>query len=482
MSRRPSSTESPIAGPTLPQPRRLTSAPTTQRLRKAVDGSSVGANVHAKTRALGRLAWIGSAVVMFVLATARLSWPAMWQDELATWGMAGVSWDAMPALLNQADLVLGPYYYVIRAWAEVFGTSDLALRMPSVLAMTAAAAGVAVLGTRLANPRVGFTAGLLFAVLPVTSRYAHEARPYALAICLAVFATLVLVESCSGRQRRARVARFAPYALLVALLGLVHAVALSLLVAHLAMVWVLQRRLVPAWMVAAAVGAAPGATLLYLGHRQRSQIAWIELARWDDLLAYPGMLFGGLALIGAAMVALALLGTSARQPGVLFTAWATLPVLAIFAVAWFTPLWTTRYLLFTVPAWALLGGLALGRTHLARAVLAVAVIAAIGIPAQVEQRDTDGHSQATRDVAAIIDRAAQPGDGWCSALANPARTGSAGISSPTTWRRSDARPTCWCSAHLEAAMCSRGSVPNPVPAWLGRSASGWCGSATTRTR
>ncbi|MFJ9530451.1 hypothetical protein [Streptomyces cyaneofuscatus] len=58
----------------------------------------------------------------------------------------------------------------------VFGTDLLVLRMPSVLATGAAAAGVAALGTRLSGPRTGLLAGFAFAILPDIQKYSQEGR------------------------------------------------------------------------------------------------------------------------------------------------------------------------------------------------------------------------------------------------------------------------------------------------------------------
>jgi mannosyltransferase len=62
-------------------------------------------------------------------------------------------------------------------WVSLLGASDVMLRLPSVLAMAASAGLTARLGTRLASPRVGLLSGLLFAVLPTTSRYARRHVP-----------------------------------------------------------------------------------------------------------------------------------------------------------------------------------------------------------------------------------------------------------------------------------------------------------------
>jgi mannosyltransferase len=69
-----------------------------------------------------------------------------------------------------------------------------------------------------------------------------------------------------------------------------------------------------------------------------------------------------------------------------------------------------RYLLFTTPAWALLVGTALARLRLRSAVPAIAIVAALTVPAQVQLRAPGGHSEATQQIATVLQGQVQPGD------------------------------------------------------------------------
>ncbi|AXO36528.1 hypothetical protein MicB006_4259 [Micromonospora sp. B006] len=150
-----------------------------------------------------------------------------WRDELATWSAATRPLSDLARMTRTIDAATGPYYLLMHGWTAVAGTSPTALRLPSALAMAVAAALTGRLGAVLVGRRAGLLAGLLFAVLPATSRYGQEARPYALATLFAVLATLLLVEALRrpGRWRWAR------YAAAVAALGLLHLLALTLLAA-----------------------------------------------------------------------------------------------------------------------------------------------------------------------------------------------------------------------------------------------------------
>jgi mannosyltransferase len=350
--------------------------------------------------------WAVPALAMALVGGVGLDRPAMWSDELATWGMATTSWDKMFKVLANVDLIIGPYYAVAHAWTDFAGSSDSAIRLPSLLAMIGAAGLVGALGTRLAGRRAGLLAGLFFAVLPGTSRYAQEARTYAFTTLFAVLATFALVVAV----KRPHFLRYAGYTIAVALLGTLHPIALLLLAAHGWVVFAQYRRQTLAWLVSAFLGSLPALPLLYYGNQQKAQVAWIPTPTGDSLLQFPHELVGA-TLAGVVLIVLALFSLPLRRRAAFYTAWAVLPVAGLFAAAQLTPLFLARYLLFTLPAWALLAGAAVGRVRLLWGLLAVAAVAAIGAPAQLAMRAPDGHGEAGHEVAAIIVAEQHEGDG-----------------------------------------------------------------------
>ncbi|MBO4210950.1 hypothetical protein GSF22_33910, partial [Micromonospora echinofusca] len=100
-------------------------------------------------------------------------------------------------------------------------------------------------------------------------------------------------------------------------------------------------------------------------------------------------------------------------------AWATVPVLGLYAAAQVTPLFLPRYLLFTLPAWALLAGIALGRVHVGLTVGTLAVVVALAVPQQLAIREPDGHSEAGHQLAALIADGYRTGDGIVYGTADP---------------------------------------------------------------
>ncbi|MFG2080661.1 glycosyltransferase family 39 protein [Micromonospora tulbaghiae] len=343
------------------------------------------APVPGRTRS-GPVVWVVPGLLTLVVTLAGIGHAQPWRDELATWSAATRPVPDLVRMTRTIDAATGPYYLLMHGWTALAGTSPTALRLPSALAMAVAAALTARLGAVLVGRRAGLLAGLLFAVLPVTSRYGQEARPYALATLLAVLATLLLVEAL----RRPGRWRWAGYAAAVAALGLFHLLALTLLAAHAVVVLLVaaygpsaagvdppraddsddpahrdsaatQRKpAVFAWWLVALLPAVLLVTPLALvarGQRGR-QLDWVDPARLPDLAALPGALAQSGA-VGGFVLALAALGAARLGRRALLPAAAVLlPVLLVFAAGTVVPLWVTRYLVFTVPFACLLAGAA----------------------------------------------------------------------------------------------------------------------------
>src|SRR5215469_9881887 len=90
-------------------------------------------------------------------------------DEMDTVSAVSRTVPQLFHLLGHFDAVHGFYYLLLWPLTKIAGTGQLVTRLPSVLAMTAAAAGVAAIGNRLASQRAGLCAGLIFAVLPTVT-------------------------------------------------------------------------------------------------------------------------------------------------------------------------------------------------------------------------------------------------------------------------------------------------------------------------
>lgn len=315
-----------------------------------------------------------AAVAGLVAGSYRLGVPSPWRDEAATVDAAQRSVPRIFALLAHVDAVNGAYYLCLHPLIVVLGSSPTAIRAPSVVAMAAAAGLTAALGRRLAAgaglPSPAFTglvAGLLLAAAPQATRYAQEARPYAIVTMLATAATYLLVRSLAdGRWRW-----WAGYGAALASAGLFNLFSLLLIVAHGLSLLTLRAgppaarpsgRQLARWAAAAAAATTVLMPLLLAGYFQRAQVGWLTRPGWGavDVLA-SGFAGSRAALLPVTLLALAgvVAGRVPRRsaavtPGVIALPWLATPAAILLAVSQAHPLFTGRYVMFSQPALALL--------------------------------------------------------------------------------------------------------------------------------
>ncbi|MFI7546727.1 glycosyltransferase family 39 protein [Actinoplanes sp. NPDC049599] len=365
----------------------------------------------------GPLLMCGPAVLpaLLMLAVGRIGLrrPAVGWDENATWLASGRSVGQLVDLARHFDGVISPYYLFMHFWTGVFGDSELALRAPSLIAVTLGVGVSAELGRRLFGPATGLLTGLLLVTVPQLSRYAQDARAYGIAFLLATLATLLLYRAL----REPTWARWILYGVTVTLLGLAHILALLVLIGHAYAVLTRARRDAPGtrplrWLVVTAVALLPVLPFVYLGLTQRgSQLDWLPPMTLRQVMTAPGDIFGvaavGLLLIGLALTARHRDGRPLRELAVLAVA----PPAALIGVSFVTsPLWVPRYVLVVVPAICLCAAVALRAVPL-RAVAALVLLVGVGWPAQQRVRSQTSHlGPDFRTVGRYLERHQQPGD------------------------------------------------------------------------
>jgi len=110
---------------------------------------------------------------------------------------------------------------------------------------------------------------------------------------------------------------------------------------------------------------------------------------------------------------------------VLCLPWLVVPPVALLLESFLSPVYTQRYIIFCIPAAALIVAVALaglarmpgpGRLGLALSVAAFLLIATLGIGAQIQYRQPWGHVDDIREADLIIGATARPGDGVMYAL------------------------------------------------------------------
>ena len=138
---------------------------------------------------LGSGAWrIALLPALLAFCVARL-WlmplpSSFWLDEMVTVFVVGHG-SANPSLAAAPQVANSIYYSLPRAAQALFGTSEIAFRLPSVLAMALALFFVALLARRLIHPRAAWLAVFACLALSGFNYQAADARPYALGTCIA---------------------------------------------------------------------------------------------------------------------------------------------------------------------------------------------------------------------------------------------------------------------------------------------------------
>ncbi|PZQ91574.1 MAG: hypothetical protein DI534_00925 [Leifsonia xyli] len=386
-------------------------------------------------------AWWSHPALLLGVAGALIgfagSWlPSYWGDEAASVLAANRSWPNLLLLIGHVDAVHGVYYAGLHLWTAVFGTSELATRLPSAVGVGFLVAGVVVLARLLGGGRLAWIAGVVAIALPRTMFMAVEARSYALGTAVAVWVTVLLVELLRRERRRmlwlGYAASMAAAMYLFLYLGL-------LLAVHAGFVLLFHRGRIQVWARSAALAVVLAVPILVMGFLERRQIGFLanrDYAGVSNVLV--GQWFGDpvFATLAWALITVALGATVAplvrRRAAVeparlrlvaLAALWLLLPTaLLLLGNAVVAPMYIARYVSFCVPAAAMLIAVGvdlvarfLGRRRLGEPLalgIALATIVAVAAPDYLAQRGEfakDGGSD-WRAVASYLESHAASGD------------------------------------------------------------------------
>src|SRR6266567_2969266 len=158
--------------------RGLQSEPAAAPGRPPVVADQAPAEQQASRRLPGWLVVGLPALVELVVGGYRITGPSFWRDEAYTITGSQRPLSAILAMIPHEDAFHGLYLVMMHPIIAFGGISEMALRLPSLIAMCAAVGLTAALGRRLARASalpgasvIGLIAGLLLAALPMTTRY-----------------------------------------------------------------------------------------------------------------------------------------------------------------------------------------------------------------------------------------------------------------------------------------------------------------------
>ncbi len=366
-------------------------------------------------------------VMAVAVSLAGAGRPSFWYDEAATISASysrslGQLWQ----MLGNVDAVHGLYYVLMHAWFAIFPPTEFLSRVPSGLAVGAAAAGVVVLGRQFSTRTVALSSGVVCAILPRATWAGIEARPYAMSMMAAVWLTVLLVYAVRRDNNWIWLAYGCAVAasilldIYLALMVLAHAVFLCL--------YHRCRKIFLQFAIASVLAACAVAPFVLTAVGQSHQIVWIapigrrtieDVAVQQYFERSPPF-----TLVSAVIVVMAIilwrftsvrLAQADRQLLVVSIAWLVIPTAVIVGwSAWVHPIYTPRYLCFTAPALALIVGVCIGALAVtpwaATAVVSVLALAAAPNYLLVQRASYAKYGMDYSQVADLISAKAAPGE------------------------------------------------------------------------
>src|SRR5579883_557957 len=342
---------------------------------------------------------------------------SFWVDETAT-AFVVTHGASDPSFAAAPQVPLSIYYVLPRLSIRLFGASETAYRLPSLLALAIALLLVARLAARLIDPAAAWFAAFACLALKGFDYQAADARPYALGTAVACAAIWLQLRWLD----RARWSGAAAFAAMAALLWRVHLLYWPFygVLALYTVVRIGRRDTAVTWRAAALVYGVVGLSLI--------PVAALALAlRHDAPLHVMSALPGARALLDSLKPGLVILSAAAaflvrsgqckgadRASAILILAWWLLTPLALFAFSWITgaSVFLERYLSLALPGAALAATAAAGLylapkfwTH-AALVLGCGVLLVLGRWTVVWPPH---HGSDWRGAAAAIGRSLPPG-------------------------------------------------------------------------
>jgi dolichyl-phosphate-mannose-protein mannosyltransferase len=400
------------------------------RARWATSGQAVGALVAAVT-------------VLGLLVRLPSFGDSLFGDELSTYFIVtGHSLGHVVYLLEGGHSIdLNPPLYFMLAWlAERLGESNELLRLPSLIAGTAAIPLTYLLGVRTLDRGAALVGSAVVALSPFLIFFSTEARPFALLLLFTLLSTLALLQAIDT----GRAGWWAAYAACSCAATYTSYMAIFVLVAQFG--WALWRkpRARPALLLANAAAAvaylpwlppliddsgSPGVKVPELTTPFGFDSLRTALGRWSighpfaTLSTVPGDLALGLiaAALAIAVVGLGMRIAGARRVGrplrpasgltlVLLLALATPVGAALYS--WLGPhsVWDNRQLIASTPELALLAGALVTAAGARVRVLASALLIAGFTIGATKVLEASTHRPDYAGAAGFITGAARPGD------------------------------------------------------------------------
>ncbi|HSS09417.1 MAG TPA: hypothetical protein VLL25_06005 [Acidimicrobiales bacterium] len=366
---------------------------------------------------------VSTAGLAAVLVVRHLGTKPLWLDETVSVSVARRPLIGLLSVLPHHDANAGVYYLLLHGWLHL-GQSAAWTRSPSAISFVGTTALAAWVASRWRGAWFGFACGLLVATNRFLLFYGQEARPYALAVLLAVASTAALFwrnEKPAPRTYIAATVALLYVDLFAVLFVVAQAGAVVAIHRHRGMP--VPRMLVRCWAIIAAV-TAPLALLMITN--QRSQISWLTrptlryleqtiTAMTNGWLGLTVM--GGLALVALATVRLTTRGrmvpTGRLVVGALLASF-VIPPFSLWLISQVVPSFIDRYVICSTVA--IIGLAAVGLDVLRKragsvvALTILALLAAVGVSRVATLEGQAFKYENPPVVVSFIESQARPGD------------------------------------------------------------------------
>ncbi|MCX5713497.1 MAG: glycosyltransferase family 39 protein [Candidatus Omnitrophica bacterium] len=231
----------------------------------------------------GIIILLSMLVLGFILRVYHLGNLSLWFDELCT---ARRSVFSPSAIINNAAFSSFPplYYLMMNLWIKAFGSSEFALRFPSLIFSCLSLIFVFIVAKELFNERVGLYSALLLSVSPYSINYAQEAKMYSLLWLLGILSFLYFYRftQCGSVKNLVLYSIFAILSIYTMYIGFIFIITQNLLFfaffnPKLKKKWLLGQLLI-------VVAFLPWADKFYFSALHRTGVDWIP--KITDYLKY----------------------------------------------------------------------------------------------------------------------------------------------------------------------------------------------------
>ena len=360
-------------------------------------------------------------LVAAALRFYRIDAQSLWYDE-------GISAHQLtrsfPEIIGAAAMDTHPpgYYWTLKAWAEVFGASELGLRSLSAAWGVGMVVLTFLIARRLFGTLVASVAALLLAAAPLAVYYSQEVRMYSQVTALGLLAVYAYTRRTDWLYALAGIATLYSQYLGIAVLAALNV--------HAVITW--RSRTRREWITWLAANAAIGLAFLpwlptfidQQSHALNTSSRTATGLVLGTLAAYGGgvassdlLVWGGGLLVALAAAAIVITGTGRSRHEIENVALAALvwllPMGLVIALGFRSGLFEIRYLVVGLPGLLMLT--ALGIVRIAHWPVLVPVLTCIAlVPAyfglSAQYFDPSLARDDYRGLVATIEREAQPGD------------------------------------------------------------------------